>query len=372
VAAIGAQAAANGQGAVAKLDIAGFKFKTPADASDGNSRGLSWYFGYLGVNAAFDNKTQTGAIAGALAEVVATINTILLWYNRDGVQGFQWNLASGVDVFDCTPAGSTYDCVDPNGIIDVKDLAWSPISRTEQACTVVAPAGDYEADCKVVTFQTSGAMNSMPSTPVITLTSRTVSQPMLINTILHGPDHAKIDVTIAFPWTAANFTSGLYNATEAQVALIGVQAGKAVAAGAVAIVDSSAGEKKVKFTAAGGKHAFFSYTETATIGAVSSSPIVTKVLTAVDVKTFTCAAGTPCSNVASKTFGVMALLKLGMAWLEGFGWIPQVTIHSFTVKNPVSIYWDPTIGAESLAGKSSSFVLVPSAILALFLALIVA
>jgi hypothetical protein len=80
LAAIGVQAATNGQQAVAKVDVAGFKFKTPADPSDDvgatQHRGLSFYFGYLGATGSWDNNTQTGAIVGAAAEIASSITSI--------------------------------------------------------------------------------------------------------------------------------------------------------------------------------------------------------------------------------------------------------------------------------------------------------
>jgi len=305
--------------------------------------------------------TQVSSISGALAEVVSTISTLVVWYNRDGAPGFQWDMDSGVDIFDCT--AGTYDCVDPAGTIEVNALSWAPISRVEADCNAATGATTYDANCKIVTFQVVGSRNSVP---VLTLTSRTVSQPMNVDGVLNGPDRAKIDVTIEYPWAQI---TGLRDAPNALVALIGVQAGKAV--GAVQ-TQTLGNEKQVSFAAAGGKRAFFSYSDTATINtAITSSPIITKTITAKDVEDFSCVLGDPCAGLLNPTNLIMVKLKIGVAWLKAFLWTPQVTIHSFTVKSAVKIYWDPAVGADNMEARtSSSAILVPSAILsavALFL-----
>ena len=132
VAAIGAQVASNGSLVNAHLDVGGFRFKTPSDASDGNNRGLSFYFGYLGLNGIWSPATQTSAMAGALAEVMSNLDSIYVYYNNDGQVGFNWNLAAKEDIFNLTAGEAKgYDTLEVAGRIPLQDLSWTPISHTK-------------------------------------------------------------------------------------------------------------------------------------------------------------------------------------------------------------------------------------------------
>lgn len=358
LAAVGVEVAANGTAAGGKIDIAGFKFKTPADTSDAANPSLSFYFGYLGASGVWDNTTQTANVNGALAEVVSAIASLDVYYNRDGVAGFQWDLNAGNDIFNCV--SGTYDCVDANGVLDVNKLAWSPIARAVANCVDLVPNGDYAADCKVYTLTTSGALSGT-TTNVLTITARIASQPLKVNGVVIKSDSAKFDVQINFPWS--NFTS-LKDPAKALVALVGVQAGKAESASAVATIGINGG-KSLVFNAAGGKAAYFSYASTARIGTTDTT-IVTKTLSSDDIINFSCA-GKPCA--LSLTALLMFDLNVKARWLLTFGWTPQITIHSFTSAKPVDIFWDPEVGAgDPPARTNSGGMLIPGVALLALLA----
>jgi len=362
LAAVGVQAATNGVQGVAKVDVAGFKFKTPADVSDGTTRdkrGLSFYFGYLGASGVWDNNTQTGAVVGAAAEVSSSITTIVAFYDRDNVEGFQWDLVDTTkryDIFQCNGTVKTYDCIDPAGAIDVRDLVWTPLTRDEVACSTVV-TGDYAANCTINTLSTQGELQSVPGTAVLSITARTVSQPMKINGVEHTPDKAKWDVRINYPW--ANKTA-LQNASAAKIALIALHAGKAGAAG-VGVKDSGSG-KAVTFQAAGGKAAYFGYIPRATIGGVDT-PITTLTVTGEQLGAFSCGLLQPCFNTL--TSGLANGLAALAAALKFFGWQSQMTIHAFSKENPGEIVWDPEVGVQTTAEESGAEMVVPGVLVAL-------
>jgi len=345
LAAVGVQAQTDGTISNGRVDIAGLKFKTPADDSDGpNHRALSFYFGYLGISGVFDNRTNTAAVAGALCEVSTAISSIQVYYDRDGVPGFQWDLTSGVDIFNC--ATGTYDCVDFNGKIDMERLTWTPISRTVDKCVDKIPGQGYVENCTIHTLTTAGQLNG---TNVFTLNIRTASQPLRINGLLHSPDKAKWDARIDYPWS---IITNISNASIAKIALVKVHAGKAVAAGGVATVNSGTVTKSLTFTAAGGKQAYYGYTTTVTIDGADST-VVTQTITNTQIKEGT---------GAGLTAVLVGYLQLVVGWLELNLWVPRITVHSFTVSHPNSIFWDPEVGVMS---TSPAMIAVPSVLLAL-------
>jgi len=365
--AVGVQAATNGNQGVARVDVAGFKFKTPADTSDDTAteqrRSLSFYFGYLGATGAWDNVTRTGAVLGAAAEIASTISSINVFYDRDGVEGFQWDLADAskrYDVFNCNATVTTYDCIDVQGGVDMKTLVWTPLTRSEVNCSSVLPAGNYEADCKINTLTTQGELASNPGVAVLSITARTVSQPMMINGVEHNPDKAKWDVRVNYPW--AN-RPNLYDAPNAKVALIAVHAGKAGAAG-VGVKDT-AGTKSLTFAAAGAvKAAYFAYIPKARI-ANADTDIKTQTITVAEINAFDCllkpCMGTPTADLTNG-------LKLAFLFYQAFGWQPQITVHSFATVHPGEIVWDPEVGVQSTGGDESGAEMVVPGILAMLVA----
>jgi hypothetical protein len=350
LAAVGVQAQTDGTVANARVDVAGLKFRTPSDVSD--KPDLSFYFGYLGVSGLWDNKTQTGAVAGALCEIYTSLNSIQVYYDRDSTPGFQFDL-TGNDIFDCT---KTWDCVDQAGGIKVaEDLVWDPITRVEETCTAKLPATatGYDANCKIVTLSTLGRMNG---TAVLQIDIRTASQPLKIDGVLHTPDKAKWDARVNYPWTAR---PGIANPTTAKVALVNIHAGKAgTAAGIVTKTDGTT-TRSLTFTGTG-RSAYFGYSTAVTVDNVAST-VVTQTITAENINAWT---GPPLTKTAELMNGLK--IAVGLYALFG-GWRVQLTIHSFTPQHPNNIFWDPENGVVSTGGAMST---VPCMFLALVLALL--
>jgi len=346
LAAIGAQASSDGSVTNARVDIAGFKFKTPADTSDSN-KGLSFYFGYLGASGVWDNNTKTVNVAGALCEIASSLHSIQIFYDRDGVPGFQWDLAKGDDILSC--ASGTYDCVDTNGGINMDRLTWTPISRVVDKCVDKLPAGTtgYDAtNCYIHTLSTEGQLNG---SAVVSLAIRTASQPIKINGQLHTPDKAKWDLRIDYPWA---IIGNLSNASAAHVALLKVHAGKAVSAAAVATVNEGTVSKALTFTANGGKQAYFGYTTSVTVDGAAAN-VITDTITNTEIKNW--------NGQGILTNLLMAGLKINVGILEAFYWIPQLTVHSFEKAHPNSIVWDPVVGVMTAPAN----VAIPSLVLVL-------
>jgi hypothetical protein len=339
---------------VAHVDVAGFKFKTPADTSDGTNSLLNFYFAYLGATGTWDNETKTGAIVGAAAEISSNILSINAWYDRDGTEGLHWDIGAntGVDVFNCDTG--TYDCVDIQGGVDMKkDLVWTPLTRSEVSCAgaVTTGAENYDANCKINTLSTSGELPSNPGVSVVSITARTCSQPLLINGVQHSPDKAKWDVKINYPW--ANKTT-LKDAANAKVALFALHAGKAGAGGVG--VKVSGETKSLTFTAAGGRAAYFGYVPTAMIAGASTT-ITTQTITAAEINAFDCT-GKPCAGLTGTNY-ITGVLKVVVGWLTNLGWTPQLTVHSFATVHPTQIDWDPEVGVTPNDNTSAAGLLVP-------------
>lgn len=359
VAAIGAQATTSGTTGKGSIDVAGFRFKTPADSSDGNNRGLSFYFGYLGVSGTWDTSAKTGTVAGALAEVVSTLSSINVWYDNDGQTGFKWDIsqadaAKRWDIFNCAKGvENSYDALDPQGRIDLSDLVWTPIDHTKINCSSIPDLSDAPAECEIHTLTTSGALETSTAVPVITFTARIASQPVLINRVLHGPGFAKFDVEVRFPWAA--FETKLYAADKAQLALIAFSAGKSGTFAASAKRDAN-GDDSLVFATEGSKStAYYSFKSTATIDDVPAAPVTTQVVTGKQILDFKCPLGSPCS--LTPTAATTLLLQAGVNWLQAFQWKASITIHALgTTAKPLNVFWDPSVGAGSGDVSSAAFV----------------
>jgi len=361
VAAVGAQAAAAGGGVVnGKVDVAGFRFKTPADTGDSN-KGLSFYFGYLGVTGTWDTSTKTGAVAGALAEVVSTLSSLNVWYDNDNVTGFKWDIGQATvtkryDILNCAEGERlSYDCLDPKGTVELKNLSWTPISHTKVQCNTIPALSTAPDGCEIHFLSTSGALASAPTVPVITFTARIASQPVLIDNVLHGPGFAKFDVKVRFPW--ASFT-GLYAPAKAKLALIGFSAGKSGTFAAAGRRSSDNADSLVFTTAGSTSRSYYAYTTTAHIDSVPG-PVTTQVITGQQILDFDCAVGAPCWGLTG-TNAIAIGLKVSVTWLATFQWKASVTIHALGDTNtPTEVFWDPELGAGKNDESSAAFV-VPS------------
>jgi len=373
VAAIGAQGATNGTIAAARVDVAGIKFKTPADTSDGGSGALSFYFGYLGVAGVWNNSTQTGAVAGALAEVVSVLTSINVWYDNDNAVGFKWDITQTDvtkkwDIFD-NAAGETngYDTLDAKGSIDLTNLTWTPISHTKVQCNTQVGLTNTPDTCEIHSLTTSG---SIAASTVITVTARIASQPVLINGNRHGPDRIKFDVRVQYPWAA--MSARLYNSAKAKVALISLAAGKSGAFVGTAVKRDDTSDSLV-FASGGNFMAYYAYKPTCTVDGTDAA-VTTQVVTGQQILDFDCT-GAPCAGLLGLGGGLTNLvaisLKAKVAWLGAFGWKASIAFHALgTTYMPADVLWDPETGATpTTMGTNSAAFAAPSLLflLAIFL-----
>jgi len=369
-AAIGEEAAGTSAGGEVKVDVAGFRFKNPADTSDANPS-LAFYFGYLGVDGTWDTSTQTKNVAGALAEVIASIVSVDVYYDHDGVPGFQWDISQTdpklkFDIYDCTDAATgKYDCVDPNGKLNVAtDLQWTPISSSVVACNTQPGLTSYAAGCEIHSLNTVGSLPSAPTTAVLNFTIRIASQPVLINGVKHGPDFAKWDLAINFPYS--NYQ--LLDATNAKLAVVTAAAGKAGAFTGSSV--RSNGVDTLNFQVAGVKaRSYYSYSASASING-NTGTIYTQVISGAQIQAYTCTTPSPCAGLLgiSGTNVLAAYLAVAVNAWGLLGWKTSIAIHAVgDVNAPASVVWDPTVGAGS---ANSALLALPSTLLLAILALL--
>lgn len=336
VAAIGADVDADAAGGSAKADIAGFKFRNPADLSDSN-KGLVFYFGYLGVSGQWDISAKTASLQGALAEIASSWEDIFAYYDHDGVPGFQLRL--GADFFNCaTAATQKYDCVDLNGVVSLNSLSWGGIQVSNTSC----PASYNNPKCAIWSFTTSSTDG------IITFTLRLASEPVLVNGIRLEPNYGKIDVSINYPWASKS----LSNANNAKVGIVAYTAGRAGSAGVnYREVD---GNKAVLYQV-NDKSAYFSWDSQATIAGASTS-VYANYHSGASIKALNCA------QCGLSTF-YYAGLKVRQGILEALGWNTQMLLFSWDKNRPDNVFWDPAIG---MTDKGSAATAVFSFAVALF------
>jgi len=278
------------------------------------------------VSGTWDTTTQTAALNGALAEIASSWETIFIYYNNDGVPGFQWK--TGSDILDCTKAASQgYDCVDPAGAISIiNDLSWGGITVENTTC----PANYNNPNCTVWSFSTTSLDN------VLTFTLRLASEPVLVNGVRIEPNYGKIDVTINYPYT--NRT--LRDAANARVGIVAYTAGRAGTAGVT--YENVDGNKAVEFKV-NDKSAYFSWDSTAVLAGATAT-VYADYHSGASVKAI------DCSQCGFSTLFV-AGLQLRATVYENLGWKTEVLIFSWDAKAPASVVWDPAIG---LAPENSS------------------
>jgi len=361
VSAVGVQAAANGTNAIAHVDAAGMRLKTPADASDSN-RGLSFYFGYLGFTGTWDNSTQTAAVTGALAEVISVLSHISVYYDNDGTAGFNWDLTQADptkrwNIFDnADGATNGYDTMDVHGFIDLNNLTWTPINHTKVQCNLIPALSTAPDTCEIQSLGASG-FSASALAPVISIVARIASQPVMINGNQHGPDRIKFDVHVQYPWAA--MSASLYSPTTAKLGLISFAAGKSGAFVGAAVVRDDNSDSLV-FASGGNFAAYYAYKKTATIDGQQAS-VTTQVVTGQQILAFDCT-NAPCAGLLGlgPTNLVAAYFKIIVGWLQLGGWKSSVAFHSLgTSAAPVDVFWDPETGA-SPAGANSAALAAPS------------
>jgi hypothetical protein len=344
VAAIGAQAQGNGQAGSAQVDVAGFKFKNPSDLSDGaDNKALLFYFGYLGISGTWDSTTATASLSGAAAEIAASWETVFAYYDNDGAPGFQWTL--GKDFLDCPKATiEKFDCVDPAGSIDLKNITWNGIAVTNTSC----PAGYDNPACRVYALNTSSADGS------VIFTLRLASEPVLINNVLVKPNYGKIDVTINYPWASKT----LQNAAAAKVGIVAYTAGRAASGSAdVQAVDGKAAVQYVVED----KSAYFSWDAQAEITGSNGGKVYA------DYHSGASVAALNCGNIILPTCGLASYavfsLQIRQAWMAAFKWNTEMLIFSWNELRPVQVMWDPAIGLTE--GNAGVFIAPATTLLAI-------
>jgi hypothetical protein len=204
----------------------GFSFYTPP--FNGN---LGYYFGYFDEAGQFVPNSATLSISASAIELIANFLYIIVYYDRNGQDGFQYVLGNELSCGLQSPSATT-DCVDWANKIAFSSLTWAPIAVTILPC----PAG-YDSNCNVYAFTAS---TSGTDAGMATFTYKLASQPVFIDNVMVTQDYAKIDVSIAYPW---------YNATNLQanpkIGLIAATAGKT--ANASATVTYESGKPSVLF-----------------------------------------------------------------------------------------------------------------------------
>jgi len=305
----------------------------------------------LGVGGTWDSSTKTASVAGALAEVVSMLVSANVYYDNDGVNGFKWDLtaapANRYDIFNCGQAKTKgYDCLDPNAHIDLKDLTWTPITHAKVKCSTQIP--DAPDSCEIHTLSTTGSNG----TDVITFVARLATQRVLINSVLHGPDFAKFDVTVTFPYDKFS----LYDATTAKLALISLNAGKSGTFVGTAQKNSD-GSDSLMFSSAAGQSSHYSYVATAkvTVGtADSTESVTTQIITGQQLIDFDCPVGAPCLLTGTQAL-VGLYLKPLVQWLQLLSWKSSITVHSLgTSVKPTKVFWDPEVGAGTTTPSANS------------------
>jgi len=305
----------------AELDTLGISFgRNPGDSP-------FTYVGYFTASGQWTFGTG-GGINASLVEVQAAFWKVLVWYDKDGVAGLQYQ--PGRDPTDCS---KSWDCFDSTLSKDLKDLSWGTISTTTEAC----PAG-YSTNCSVYTFtlSTTGA-----DAGFVTLAWKYATQPVLKNGVVLKPDYAKIDITINYPWPTTVDAS-----TNPKIGLVVGTAGKTGSvSGAVSVADGKAGAVWER----NGKNIYFNWDGTAQVGAATSTVHIDST-TLEELKAASCSIIPLTTNYDPICVG-LALLGEGY---KVFGWNTRVILFSWTDVKPTSIYWDPAAGSSTTALSNDS------------------
>jgi len=258
---------------------------------------------------------------------------IFLYDDRDGVPGFQYTLGA-LNAFTCSSAAANVDCVMDGSNIRLKeDVFWSIWNIATAPC----PAGSgYSSNCSIWTFTTTATL--LGNVPVATVTLRLSSQPVLVNPTVNGheigPDRAKLDISITYPYTA----KGIAANSQAKVGLSAVAAGKAGTFNAVAA--SIDGNNALVWNGNNDKASFWSYDGTAVVGSVSSTVYVTAI-SGDSIEKYNCTLGVDCDLIS-------VAIIISLKWVNGiwraFGWTTELYFFSWNEVRPTQIDYDPSFG----------------------------
>jgi hypothetical protein len=340
----------------AQLDAGGFKIEAGPSAAYLNNP--SFYFGGLSITgqASWSQNKSVVSVSAAWAEVAVGITGIFLYDNRDGQPGFQYKIGN-MYAFSCLLAPADVDCIfDTSNIRLKEDVYWSAWARSTSPC----PAGSgYSTDCLIYTFATTGTLIA-DGAQVAVLTLRLSNQPVLANqdgnTHEIGPDRAKLDVQITYPYTSRPLIVN----PNAKVGLSAAAAGKAGSFSAVAA--SIDGKNALVWNGDNDRASYFSYDGTATIGS-GASTVYVSAISGAEIE------NTDCSGCDFITKALVDGLKWVVGVWKSFGWTTELYFFSWDVSRPTTILYDPSFGMTG-AVTSSAFYAVPP-IWSLFLCLFV-
>jgi len=311
----------------AQLDAAGFKIQAlGASQSIISDHEPVVGFSLLSANASYSFNPSNGVLSTAgtvaWAEVVAGFTHIFTFKDRNGVPGFQYTL--GDPVFDCS-INNGYDCIIAGSPIDLKaDLSWSTIVIGQTAC----PTG-YNANCTIYTFTTTGT-DSFGNT-VMTLVQTIANQKIIITSNGHevGPDYAKLDFTITYPWAAKNLTGTQSSAS------IGLALYAGGTAGSTTFVGYFQNRKALVFSGSNGKSAIFGWDPTADLDGVSTN-VVMVTISGDEILNYNCPL--LCNPI-------IVGWKLAAGVVKAIGWSSEIMFLSAPGAGVTTWAYDPTFGA---------------------------
>jgi len=235
----------------------------------------------------------------------------------------------GDNVFDCTVSNGL-DCLITNSAIDLKsDVTWSSISEGTTSC----PAG-YNANCTVYSFTTTAVLTGT-STTVMTLTQYLANQKVLINPTVNGhvvgPDYAKVDFTVTYPYAAKSQTT---NQNIASIALALYAGGTA---GSATFQAKFQNNQALVFSGTDDKSAVFSWDGTAQLDGTGATVVVVAISgeTIID---YNC----PVSNLLCPP--IIAGWKVAAAAVKLLGWSSEIMFLSTPGTDVTTWEYDPTYG----------------------------
>jgi len=323
----------------ASLDLGGFRMRAGGPALNKQEPVVG--FSLLSATVSYNWNPTTGVLstvgAAAWAEVVFGASHICLYKDRNGVNGFQYSV--GDPVWNCNDMNG-YDCVVFLSCIDLKtDLDWSTLSIGEQSC----PAG-YSENCTIYTITTTGYSGGVTSgTPVMTITQKLANQKVLISSNNHyfGPDYAKVDFSITYPYSIKGMTTQKANAG---IVLAVYAAGKAAVAAREAYFQD---HKALVFEAgaSSGRSAVLSWDDTATVNNVDTDVVVVHI-SGSSIKAYNCPLGICDLVITWWKLLVLAVEDIG-------GWNCELIFISTPDVSVDTWVYDPTYGVAASSDITS-------------------
>jgi len=303
-----------------QLNSASFGLQTPATGND-----LGFYFGFLEASASWQvsSSAALGSISGSLAELMAAFYSVIVYEDRDGSPGFQYDLTA--QVLDCS--SGSYDCVrvDTGFTITLKDLSWVPVAKTTFNCTDQLTDPAEGEICTVTVYTMADSANT------VIFDFKVTTHPLTFDGVALDPDFGKLDVTINYDWTGKDCDN-------CKLALTGATAGKTTDASFSFDFANDSATTTATFNV-GDLSAFFSWESTASIAGASSTVYVSAV-TGTDLDGWSCS----CLGCLTATTVLNLFWKVALGIWEAFGWDATVIVFSWNDVKPTSVFWDPAVG----------------------------